>query len=154
MKNQGSRVATNRQAHHYYFIMESLEAGLQLTGTEVKALRAGKCTLSDGYARFEAGELFLYNVHIGMYEQGNINNHEPTRPRKLLLHKQQLKRFYGLLTQKGLTILPLSVFFKHGIAKCDIGLAKSKKIHDRRDSIKKKMVRREIDRAVRSSQKR
>ncbi len=142
------RVATNRQASHFYEILESREAGLMLTGTEVKSLRAGLCQISEGFARFDKGELFLYNIHIGPYEQGNINNHLPTRPRKLLLHRSELKRYFGLLTQKGLTIVPLSVYFKHGIVKCDIGIAKSKKVFDRRDDIKKKLNQRETDRAI------
>ncbi len=142
------RVATNRQAGHYYEILESREAGMQLTGTEVKALRDGLCQISEGYARFEKGELFLHNIHIGAYVQGNIHNHLPTRPRKLLLHRNELRRYFGLLTQKGLTLVPLSVYFKHGLVKCDIGVAKSKKVFDRRDDIKKKLNDRETDRAI------
>lgn len=142
------RIATNRQANHYYEILETREAGIVLTGTEVKSLRAGLCQISEGYARFEKGELFLHAVHIGPYEQGNIHNHLPTRPRKLLLHGKELKRYFGLLTQKGLTMVPLSIYFKNGLVKCDIGVAKSKKVHDRRDDIKKKLNDRETDRAV------
>lgn len=144
------RIATNRQASHFYEILESREAGLALTGTEVKSLRAGLCQISEGYARFENGELFLYNIHIGAYEQGNIHNHLPTRPRKLLLHRNELRRYFGLLTQKGLTMVPLSVYFKHGLVKCDIGVAKSKKMFDRRDDIKKRIVDREVDRAIKN----
>jgi SsrA-binding protein len=148
-----TRIATNRNAHHLYFLSEQTEAGIQLTGTEVKSLRVGRCHLKDSFASFEKGELSLYNMHIAQYEMGNINNHEPTRRRKLLLHKAQLKRLFGLLTQKGLTLVPLSLFFKHGIVKVEIALAKSKKLHDRRDSIKKKEVQREVNRALRNRSK-
>ena len=144
------RVATNRQANHYYEILETREAGIVLTGTEVKSLRAGLCQISEGFARFDKGELFLYSVHIGPYEQGNIHNHLPTRPRKLLLHKNEIKRYFGLLTQKGLTMVPLSVYFKHGLVKCDIGIAKSKKLFDRRDDIKKRATDREVDREIKN----
>jgi SsrA-binding protein len=142
------RVATNRQASHHYEILETREAGIVLTGTEVKSLRAGLCQIMDGYARFEKGELFLHSIHIGPYEQGNIHNHLPTAPRKLLLHKNELRRYFGLLSQKGLTIVPLSVYFKGGLVKCDIGIAKSKKVYDRRVDIKKRISQRETDRAI------
>ncbi|MBF0253618.1 MAG: SsrA-binding protein SmpB [Candidatus Omnitrophica bacterium] len=147
-KEDNPRVASNRRAHHYYELSERMEAGLELKGTEVKSLRGHQCNLQDGFARFDKGELFLHGVHISPFEQGNINNHEPTRPRKLLLHKSQLKRLFGLLTQKGLTLVPLSVYFTRGIAKCEIAIAKTKKAPDRRDDIKKRIAQREMDRAV------
>ena len=153
MKNQGTPTASNRQAHRIYTFEESLEAGLQLKGTEVKSLREGKCNLKDGFARFDKGELILYNVHISPYEKGNIYNQDPTRSRKLLLHKKQLKRFYGLLTQKGRTIIPLKIYFKHGIAKCEIAVGKSKKQYDHRREIKKRIAQREVDRAIKYRKK-
>ena len=153
-KDKTAPIASNRQAHRLYHVEESLEAGLELKGCEVKSLRAGKCNLKEGYARFEKGELFLYNVHIAHYEQGNIYNEDPTRTRKLLLHKHQLKRFYGLLTQKGKTIIPLKIYFKKGIAKCEVAVAKSKKVYDHRREIKKRIAQKEVDRAIKYTRKR
>lgn len=147
------QVASNRQAFHTYEISEKVEAGLKLLGTEVKSLRDGRCSLKEGYARFDGQELYLHDVHIPTYEKGNVHNHEPVRPRKLLLHKAELRRFFGLLTQKGLTIVPIALYFKHGIAKVEIGLAKTKKLHDRRQDIKNKIVSREVDRAIKNSKK-
>jgi len=147
-------IATNRNAHRLYTLQESVEAGIQLQGTEVKSLREGKCNLKDGFARFEGGELFLYNVHIAAYEQGNVFNHDPTRHRKLLLHKAQLRRIYGLLTQKGLTVVPLKMYFKHGIAKCEIAVAKPKKLYDHRRDIKKRIAQKEVDRAIKYTRNR
>jgi SsrA-binding protein len=142
--------ATNRQAHQLYHIYETMEAGLVLTGTEVKSLRQGKCQLKDSYCLFMKGELYAHNIHIAIYEQGNVYNHEPTRPRKLLMHKREMMRVYGQLSEKGLTLIPLKIYSKHGLFKCLIGLAKTKKMHDRRDDIKKKMAKKEIDRAIKS----
>jgi len=147
-------VAKNSEAFRDYEILESLEAGMRLTGTEVKALRDGRSHLKDSHARFEKGEVWLYNMHIAQYAQGNINNHETMRPRKLLLHKSQIQRFFGRMTQKGLTMVPLKVYFKHGLAKCEIALVKTKKIHDRREDIKKNEIRREIDRAMKGRRQR
>ena len=144
------QIARNHEAFRDYEILDSVEAGLVLTGTEVKSLRQGKCGLKDSHARLEKGALFLYNVHIPPYAQGNIYNHDPVRPRKLLLHKQQILRLFGRMSQKSLTLVPLKVYFKHGIAKCELALAKSKKVFDRRDDIKKKAVQREIDRAIKN----
>ncbi|MCA9396027.1 MAG: SsrA-binding protein SmpB [Candidatus Omnitrophica bacterium] len=147
------QVASNRQAYHSYEMLEKAEAGLKLLGTEVKSLRDGRCSLKEGYARFDGQELFLHDVHIPPYDKGNVHNHEPVRPRKLLMHKSELKRFYGLLTQKGLTIIPLSLYFKRGKAKVEIGIAKTKKLHDRRQDIKNKITAREVDRAIKNSKK-
>ena len=144
------QVAKNSEAFHDYHILEGMEAGIQLTGTEVKSLREGKCNLKDSFARFEKGEIFLYNMHIAPYSKGNIANHDPVRPRKLLLHKNQILRFYGRLSEKGLTLIPVKVYFKHGLAKCEIALGKAKKLFDRRDDIKKKVAQREMDRALKN----
>ena len=153
-KSKDQSVATNREAWRDYLISDATEAGIVLTGTEVKSLRQGRCNLKDSYARFEKGEIFLYNMHIPPYEQGNIYNHDPVRPRKLLLHKSQVLKFYGNLSRKGLTLIPLKIYFKHGIAKCEIALGKSKKAFDRRDDIKDREIKREIDRAVKSRNQR
>jgi SsrA-binding protein len=145
-------IATNRQAHHDYKILESLEAGIELKGTEVKSLRAGKANLKDSFARVEGREIYLYNMHIPPYEFGNIANVDPLRPRKLLLHKSQIRRFIGELTTKGLTLIPLKLYFKNGIAKVEIGLAHGKKLHDKREAIKRREADRELRRAIRSRQ--
>ena len=146
-------IATNRKAHHDYAILESLEAGIQLKGTEVKSLRTGKASLADSFARLEGDELFVYNMHIPPYEFGNIANVESKRPRKLLLHKKQIRRFSVELAQKSLTLIPLKLYFKDGIAKLEIALAKGKKIYDKRDAIKKRESDRELKRAVRDRSK-
>jgi len=149
----GKTIVSNRQARRDYTIFESIEAGMRLTGTEVKSLRHGRCNLKDSFARFEKGEIFLYNMHISHYEQGNIYNHDPLRPRKLLLHKNEIMRLYGRLTQRGLTLIPLKIYLKHGLFKCEIALAKTKKYFDHREDIKKKDAQREIDRALKDRKK-
>jgi SsrA-binding protein len=143
-----SLIASNRQAGRDYEIFESVEAGMQLTGTEVKSLRQRKCQLKDSFARFEKGEIFLYNMHIAQYEQGNVYNHDPLRVRKLLLRKNEIMRIYGRLSQKGQTLIPLKIYLKHGIFKCELALAKAKKRFDHRDDIKRRMAQREMSRAV------
>ncbi|MFT5206779.1 MAG: SsrA-binding protein [Candidatus Omnitrophota bacterium] len=149
-KPKNTTIATNRQAGRSYEFLEKMEAGMKLVGTEIKSLRAGKCQLHEGFARFEKNELFLYNVYIDAYEQGNIHNHEPTRIRKLLMRKSELKKLFGKMTQKGLTIIPTAVYIKHGIAKCEIALAKPKKLHDNRAEVKKRGTDREIARTIKS----
>lgn len=153
-KPQIVQIAKHSEAFRDYEILEAMEAGIRLTGTEVKSLRNGKCNLKDSFGRFDKGELFVYNIHIAPYAQGNIFNHEATRPRKLLLHKNQIQRLFGRMTQAGLALIPLKIYFKHGLAKCEIALAKSKKVFDRRSDIKKKMVKREIDRAIKNRNRR
>ncbi len=142
-------VADNRRARHDYHILETFEAGLALTGTEVKSLRLGHANLREGYAAVSGGEVFLYNVHISPYEQGNRYNHEPLRPRKLLLHKEEIRRLIGLTREKGLTLVPLRIYFKNGKAKLEIALAKGKKLYDKREDIAKRDVEREMARALR-----
>ncbi|MFZ5753261.1 MAG: SsrA-binding protein SmpB [Bacillota bacterium] len=146
-------VTENRKARHDYFIEETYEAGIALTGTEVKSLRAGKANLKDSYARVENGEMFLFNMHISPYEQGNRFNVDPLRARKLLLHKGEINRLFGKVMQQGLTLVPLKVYFKRGRAKVEIALAKGKKLHDKRDAIAEKDARREMDRALRGKDK-
>lgn len=141
-------VTENRKARHEYHILETFEAGLALTGTEVKSLRVGKANLQDSYARVENAELMLYNMHISPYEQGNQFNHEPKRTRKLLMHKQEIMRLLGKTREKGLALVPLKVYFKNGLAKVELALAKGKKLYDRRDDIAARDARREMDRAI------
>lgn len=138
-------ISTNRQARHRYEILESLEAGLVLQGTEVKSLRLGKCNLKEGYARIDNEEAWLIGVHISEYTAGNRYNHDPTRPRKLLLSKRQIRRLMGRTQQEGLTLVPLRIYFKGPVAKIELGLARGKKLHDKRQAI----AEREADLAVR-----
>lgn len=143
-------IATNRKAHFEYSILESVEAGIQLKGTEVKSLRAGQASLADSFARLDGNEVFLYNMHIPPYEFGNIANVDPIRPRKLLLHKNQIRRLIGEVTTKKLALIPLKVYFKNGIAKVELSLAKGKKLYDKRETIKKRESDRELKRISRS----
>lgn len=142
-------IADNRKARHDYFIEEAFEAGIALQGTEVKSLRAGRVNLRDGYAQVENGEIFLNNVHISPYEQANRFNHEPLRKRKLLMHKDEIRRLFGQVREKGYTLVPLRMYFKKGRAKVEIGLAKGKKHYDKREDIAARDVEREMARARR-----
>lgn len=146
-------VTENRKARHEYHILETHEAGMALTGTEVKSLRAGKANLQDSYARVENAELMLYNMHISPYEQGNRFNHEPKRTRRLLMHKQEIMRLLGKTREKGLALIPLKVYFKNGLAKVELALAKGKKLYDRREDVAERDARREMDRAVKERMK-
>jgi len=142
-------VATNRKAYHDYFVEEKFEAGIVLRGTEVKSLREGRVNLQDSYASATGGELFLYHCHISPYSHGNIMNHDPLRARKLLLHKKEINKLLGRTQQKGLTLIPLRIYFsKRGQAKVELGLAKGKKQYDRRESIKAREAGREVERAI------
>jgi SsrA-binding protein len=143
-------IARNRRARHDYHILDTWEAGLVLTGTEVKALRNGKATIADAYATVTNGEVFLLNLHIGQYVQGHQFNHEPTRTRKLLLHKKEIKKMIGAVERQGLTLIPLDMYFKRGRAKVVIGLGRGKKLHDKRASEKKRDDERSIARVVRT----
>ncbi|HPZ43986.1 MAG TPA: SsrA-binding protein SmpB [Bacillota bacterium] len=141
-------VTENRKARHEYHILETYEAGIALKGTEVKSLRAGKASLQDSFARVENAELMLYNMHISPYEQGNQFNHEPKRVRRLLMHKQEIMRLLGKTREKGLALIPLKVYFKNGLAKVELALARGKKLYDRREDIASRDARREMDRAM------
>jgi SsrA-binding protein len=142
-------VATNRKAFHDYFIEEKYEAGIVLQGTEVKSLREGRVNLQDSYASVRDGEMFLHNCHVSPYSHGNIMNHDPTRVRKLLLHKTEINKLLGKTQQRGLTLIPLRIYFsKRGHAKVELGLAKGKKLYDRRESIKAREAGREVQRAI------
>jgi len=140
----------NRQARHNYFIDETFEAGLVLLGSEVKSLRDGKANLSDSYAQIRKGEAFLINSHISPYSGANQFNHEPTRTRKLLLHAREIERLTGKTKERGLTLIPLKLYFKHGRAKVEIGLARGKKLYDKRETLRRKVAQREVERAIKA----
>jgi SsrA-binding protein len=143
-------IAKNRRARHDYTILDSYEAGIVLTGSEVKSLRDGKANLSDAYGIVRDGEIYLINLHISPYERASYNNHEPTRTRKLLLHKREIGRLIGSIERQGLTLVPLELYFKRGIAKVAMALGKGKKLHDKREDAKARDADREIARAVRT----
>lgn len=152
-KNKIKIVCENRKARHDYFIHETYEAGIALVGTEVKALREGKANLKDSFAIIKNGEAILENVHISPYEHGNIFNHDPLRARKLLLHKAEITRLFSKTQEKGLTLVPLKIYFSKGRAKVEIALASGKKNYDKRQAIAEKTAKREIDRALKERQK-
>ena len=134
----------NRQASHNYFITDTLEAGIALTGTEIKSIRNGKCNIKDSYAIIKNNEVFLLNAHIALYEQGNIFNHEETRTRKLLLHKKEILKLNDKLTLEGYTLVPLKIYFKNGLAKVSLGICKGKHTYDKKESLKEKDIAREL----------
>lgn len=145
-KEKTSRlIAQNKKAYHDYFIEETYQAGISLAGTEVKSLRLGKCSLKESFIRIENGSAFIYNMHISPYEQGNIFNKEPLRTRRLLLHKHEINKIAAAVTATGYTVVPLKVYFDHGIVKVDIGIAKGKKLYDKRQTIAKNDQRREAE---------
>ncbi|MEJ8554568.1 SsrA-binding protein SmpB [Tepidibacter sp. Z1-5] len=148
MGEPSKTLASNRKARHNYFIEEVYEAGIELKGTEVKSIRAGKLNLAEGYASIDNTEVFLKQVHISPYEQGNIFNVDPLRPRKLLLHKQEIRKLIGLINQQGYSLVPLSVYLKRGKVKVSIGLAKGKKLYDKRHDLAKKDAQRRIQREM------
>jgi len=141
-------VATNRKAYHNYHIGDSVEAGLALTGTEIKSIRNGRISLGDAYVRPEAGELWLLNVHIARYQAGSYLSHEPTRPRKLLLHRKQIDSLTSQIAEKGLTLVPVRLYLKDSLAKVAVALAKGKKLYDKRESIARREIERELGRAT------
>jgi len=142
-------VATNRKAYHNYFIQDRIEAGIALTGSEIKSIRAGRVSLSDAYIRPEARELWLVNAHIARYEASSYLSHEPKRPRKLLLHRKQIDNLTSQVLQRGFTLVPLKLYIKDSIAKVEVALAKGKKLYDKRESIARREIEREIGRALR-----
>lgn len=147
-KEEMKLVANNKKAYHDYFIEEKYEAGLVLHGTEVKSLRQGKCSIKEAFIRIEKGEVYIYGMHISPYEKGNIFNKDPLRVKKLLLHKQQIRKLIGNSAEKGYTLVPLQVYFSNGRAKIEIGLAKGKKLYDKRQDIAKKDQRREAEKEL------
>jgi SsrA-binding protein len=146
-------VTENRKARHDYFIDETYEAGIALTGTEVKSLRAGRANLKDSYAQVDNGEMFLHNMHISPYEQGNRYNVDPIRARKLLMHRTEINRLFGKVKQQGLTLVPLKLYFKRGRIKVEIALAKGKKQYDKRDALAAKDAQRDVQRSLRAREK-
>lgn len=146
-KGTGTRlIANNKKAYHDYFIEDKYEAGVSLAGTEVKSLRMGKCSIKEAFIRIENAEVFVYGMHISPYEKGNIFNKDPLRVKKLLLHKQEINKLLGKIKEKGYTLVPLQVYFSNGRAKVEIGLARGKKLYDKREDIAKKDTRRETER--------
>ena len=150
-KAQGKMIANNKKAYHDYFILDTYEAGIALAGTEVKSLRMGKCSIKESFVDIDNGEVFIHQMHISPYEKGNIFNKDPLRVRKLLLHRQEIRKIQGHITQKGYTIVPLSVYFSGSLVKVEIGLAKGKKLYDKRQDIAKKDQRREAERKFKVS---
>ena len=150
VKGEGKVVAQNKKAHHDYTIVDTIEAGLVLTGTEIKSVRAARINLKDGYAQIKKGEAWLVNVHIAPYEEGNIWNQDPTRTRKLLLHKKQIAKLEGEVKGTGMTLVPLKVYIKDGFAKVLIGLAKGKHDYDKRESIKRREQDRDLNRTMKA----
>ena len=145
-KAQGKMIANNKKAYHDYFILDTYEAGIALAGTEVKSLRMGKCSIKESFIRIEDGEVFIYGMHISPYEKGNIFNKDPLRVRKLLLHKSEINKLIGKTKEKVMAIVPLKVYFSKSLVKVEIGLAKGKKLYDKRDDIAKKDQKREAER--------
>ena len=145
-------IAQNKKARHDYFVEDTYEAGIELFGTEVKSLRGGKVNLKDSFCRVEDGELFAYGIHISPYEQGNIFNKDPLRIRRLLMYKKEINRLLGQVTQQGLTLVPLSMYFKGSRVKLEVGLCKGKKLYDKRDSEAQRQVARDIERSMKSRQ--
>jgi len=143
-------VSLNRRARHEYLIEDTLEAGLVLTGTEIKSIRAGHVSLGEAYARIERGEAWLIGAHIAIYEQGNRNNHEPRRARKLLLHRDEIAELVGKVSAKGFTLVPLRLYIRGGLAKVELGVGKGKKIHDRRRTIAERDARRDLEREMKT----
>ena len=141
-------ITVNRKAYHNYHIQESVEAGIVLKGSEIKSIREGKVNLSDAYAKPENSEIWLYNSHIASYDAASYNTHEPKRPRKLLLHRKEIDILAGKVVQKGLTLVPLKLYIKHGIAKVELGVARGKKVYDKREAIARRDADREVDRAL------
>ncbi|UII55541.1 SsrA-binding protein SmpB [Cytobacillus spongiae] len=152
-KGSGKVIAQNKKAYHDYFIEETYEAGIVLQGTEIKSIRSGRVNLKDSYAQIKQGEVHLLGMHVSPYEQGNRYNHDPLRTRKLLLHKREIDKLMGETKEVGYSIVPLKLYLKNGFAKVLIGLAKGKKQYDKREDLKKKEAKREIERAFRDRQK-
>jgi SsrA-binding protein len=148
--NERVSIARNKRARYDYEILDSWEAGIVLTGTEVKSLREGKANIGDAYGVVRDGEIFLINMHISAYERGGYSNHEPDRTRKLLLHRKEIRRLIGAVERQGLTLIPLELYFKKGVAKVALALGKGKKLHDKRDTERRRDAEREMARAVRA----
>jgi SsrA-binding protein len=151
-KDEKRHITSNRRARHEYSIEDTFEAGMVLTGTEIKSIRAGRVNLQDAYARIENGEAWLLNMHVSPYEQGNRMNVDPVRPRKLLMKRGELHRLFGKLQTSGLTLIPLSIYIRHGFAKLELALARGKKLYDKREAIADREARREVERELKGRQ--
>ena len=145
-KKQEKLIANNKKAYHDYFILDTYEAGISLAGTEVKSLRMGKCSIKEAFIRIENGEVIIYGMHVSPYEKGNIFNRDPLRPKKLLMHKSEIRKLVGKIAEQGYTLVPVEVYFKGSLVKVQIALAKGKKLYDKRQDIAKKDMRREAER--------
>ncbi len=145
-KDSFKLIANNKKAYHDYFIEDKYEAGIELFGTEVKSIRMGKCSIKEAYIRIEHGEVFIHGMHVNPYEKGNIFNRDPLRVRKLLMHRMEIRRLESKIAQKGYTLVPLQVYFKGSLAKVEVGLARGKKLYDKREDIAKKDQKREVQR--------
>ena len=148
--NNFKLAANNKKAYHDYFIDEKYETGIELYGTEVKSIRMGKCSIKEAFVRIENGQIYVYGMHISPYEKGNIFNKDPLRQRKLLMHRQEIDKLQSKIKEKGFTLVPLQVYFKGGLVKVEIGLARGKKLYDKRDDIAKKDAKREIERSFKA----
>ncbi len=146
MKDSIKLIANNKKAYHDYFIDEKFECGIELFGTEVKSIRSGKCSIKEAFVRIEKGEVYVFGMHVNPYEKGNIFNKDPLRPKKLLMHRSEIHKLEGKIREKGLTLVPLQVYFKGSLVKVEIGLARGKKLYDKRADIAKKDQRREVER--------
>ena len=153
MAKDSRTITVNRKAYHDYHILERLEVGIVLKGSEIKSIRAGRINLGDAYAKPENGELWLYNCHIAAYNAASYNTHDPIRPRKLLLHRKEIDHLAGTATQRGLTLVPLKLYIKSGIAKVELGIAKGKKLYDKRETLARRDADREMDRALKLRRK-
>ncbi|MBE6842082.1 MAG: SsrA-binding protein SmpB [Oscillospiraceae bacterium] len=149
-RNKFKTISENRKARHDYFILESFEAGIELVGTEVKSLRQGGVNLKDSWCSIDNGEIFIKGMHISPYEKGNIFNRDPMRVRKLLMHKREIDKLYGTIKRDGLTLVPISIYFKGSRVKIQVGLCRGKKLHDKREAVAQRDAKREIDRMIKS----
>ena len=149
-KTDGKLIANNKKAYHDYFILDTYEAGISLAGTEVKSLRMGKCSIKESFIRIENGEVWIYGMHISPYEKGNIFNKDPLRQRRLLMHKREILKLFARIKQDGYSLIPLSIYFRGPRVKLEIGLAKGKKLYDKRETAARKDAKREMDRAMKS----
>ena len=149
-KTNGKMIANNKKAYHDYFILDTYEAGIVLHGTEVKSLRMGKCSIKEAFVRIENGQVYIYGMHISPYEKGNIFNKDPLRQRKLLMHRREIDKLLSKIKEKGFTLVPLQVYFKGSLVKVEIGLARGKKLYDKRDDIAKKDAKREMERSFKA----
>ena len=153
-KKGSATIALNRKARHDYFVEDTYEAGIELFGTEVKSIRQGTINLKDSYCSVKDGELYVYGMHISPYEKGNIFNRDPVRPRRLLMHRREIMKLYGIVKQDGLALIPLSVYFKNSRVKVEVGLCRGKKLYDKRESAAKRDASREMDRVMKTRNRR